>query len=241
MKHRADFYKISVSTILMIFFIISSCKDSRGIETEIPELNFKVANNNGFELPEGWQATLWAESPDLYNPTNMDVDVKGRVWVTEAVNYRGFNNSAEKRLSFEKGDRVMILEDTDGDGISDSSKVFVQDKDLVAPMGIAVIGNKVLVSCAPNLIVYTDENGDDIPDKKEVFLTGFGGFDHDHSLHSVAAGPDGNGISTLEMPVRIWLRTRQDGNFVLEVYMQEELRTTITIHRHKSVMTDVFG
>ncbi len=191
MGHRIEYNKISVCTILTILFIISSCKDPRGVATEIPELNFKVASNNGFELPEGWQATLWAESPDVYNPTNMDVDVKGRIWVTEAVNYRGFNNDAEKRLSFEKGDRIMILEDTDGDGISDSSKVFVQDKDLVAPMGIAVIGNKVLVSCAPNLIIYTDENGDDIPDKKEVFLTGFGGFDHDHSLHSVAAGPDG--------------------------------------------------
>ncbi len=49
----------------------------------------------------------------------------------------------------------------------------------------------MIVSCAPNLIVYTDENGDDKPDKREVILTGFGGFDHDHSLHSLVAGPDG--------------------------------------------------
>ncbi len=121
----------------------------------------------------------------------MDVDAKGRIWVTEAVNYRDFNNKPDKFLNFEQGDRVVILEDTNGDGVCDSSKVFVQDKDLVAPMGIAVIGNKVLVSCAPTLFVYTDEDGDDKPDKKEVFLTGFGGFDHDHSLHSLVAGPDG--------------------------------------------------
>ncbi|NNE76270.1 MAG: dehydrogenase, partial [Pricia sp.] len=112
-------------------------------------------------------------------------------WVTEAVNYRDFNNDPEKHLSFEKGDRVMILEDTDGDGVSDSSKVFVQDEDLVAPLGIAVVGNKIFVSCAPNLFVYTDEDGDDRPDKKEVFLEGFGGFDHDHSLHALIVGPDG--------------------------------------------------
>jgi putative membrane-bound dehydrogenase-like protein len=61
----------------------------------------------------------------------------------------------------------------------------------VAPLGIAVIGNKVVVSCSPNLIIYTDENGDDKPDKKEIFLTGFGGLDHDHALHSATAGPDG--------------------------------------------------
>ena len=178
---------------LTVVFLISvvSCVEKRLSDYRVPQLDFKTTENNGFIVPNGWEVTLWAESPALYNPTNMDVDAKGRIWVTEAVNYRGFNNDPEKRLHFEKGDRVMILEDSDGDGISDSSKVFVQDKDLVAPMGIAVLGNKVFVSCAPSLIVYTDENGDDVPDKKEVFLKGFGGFDHDHSLHSLIAGPDG--------------------------------------------------
>lgn len=177
-------------TIALLISMVS-CADKRSTEYTTPELDFKTTESNGFVVPEGWEVTLWAESPSLYNPTNMDVDAKGRIWVTEAVNYRNFNNDPDKRLHFEKGDRIMILEDTDGDGVSDSSKVFVQDNDLVAPMGIAVLGNKVFVSCAPSLIVYTDENGDDVPDKKEVFLTGFGGFDHDHSLHSLIAGPDG--------------------------------------------------
>ncbi|EAR02565.1 PVC-type heme-binding CxxCH protein [Maribacter sp. HTCC2170] len=190
-KHIGNTKIVHILFVWMLCSILLSCKDSRTASFETPQLDFKTGDSNGFILPEEWQVTLWAESPDLYNPTNIDVDIKGRIWVTEAVNYREFNNASDKRLSFEKGDRIMILEDTDGDGVSDSSKVFVQDKDLVAPMGIAVIGNKVVVSCAPNLIVYTDENGDDVPDKKEIFLTGFGGFDHDHSLHSVIAGPDG--------------------------------------------------
>ncbi len=145
----------------------------------------------GLYLPGDLVATLWAQSPMLYNPTNIDVDYKGRIWVTEAVNYRTFNNDSTRNRHHREGDRVMILEDTNGDGKADTSKVFVQDKDLVAPVGIAVIGNKTVVSCSPNLIVYTDENGDDIPDKKEIMLTGFGGRDHDHSLHAVFAGPDG--------------------------------------------------
>lgn len=150
-------------------------------------------DNNTLYLPDDLDATLWAETPMLHNPTNMDVDYKGRIWITEAVDYRNFNTKPGERINNEqKGDRVVILEDTDGDGKADKSKVFVQDKDLVAPLGIAVIGKKVIVSAAPNLIVFTDENGDDIPDKKEVLLTGFGGVDHDHSLHSVTAGPDGN-------------------------------------------------
>ncbi|GAB3892556.1 hypothetical protein GCM10028825_32720 [Spirosoma agri] len=127
----------------------------------------------------------------FYNPTNMDIDAQGRVWVTEAVNYRKFNNKASDRLDHPDGERVMILEDTDGDGKADNSKVFVQDPDLVSPMGIAIIGDKVIVSCSPNIVVYTDANGDDKPDKKEIFLTGFGGLDHDHGLHAVTAGPDG--------------------------------------------------
>ena len=192
---RPVFDKISIELrvrlVLLTAIFLGACGDHRRADYDTISLDFKKEANNNFFLPEGWQVTLWAESPLFYNPTNMDIDIKGRIWVTEAVNYRDFRNKPENRLNFEAGDRVMILEDTDGDGVCDSSKVFVQDKDLVAPLGIAVIGNKVLVSCAPTLYIYTDEDGDDIPDKKEVFLTGFGGFDHDHSLHSLAAGPDG--------------------------------------------------
>lgn len=142
-------------------------------------------------LPEGLEATVWAASPMLFNPTNMDIDHKGRIWVTEAVNYRDFNNHAAGKLRHPAGDRIMILEDTDHDGKADRSKVFVEDTLLRSPLGIAVIGNKVIVSCSPSVIVYTDEDGDDRPDKREIFLTGFGGLDHDHGLHAFTAGPDG--------------------------------------------------
>jgi putative membrane-bound dehydrogenase-like protein len=143
-------------------------------------------------LPDDLEAVVWAESPLLYNPTNIDVDARGRLWVTEAVNYRNFNNDSTVFPHHPKGDRVLILEDTDRDGVADKSTVFVQDEDLISPLGIAVIGNKVYVSCSPNLIVFTDDNGDDVPDRKEILLTGFGGYDHDHSLHSLVGGPDGN-------------------------------------------------
>jgi putative membrane-bound dehydrogenase-like protein len=155
--------------------------------------SFAVAEDSSrLYVPDDLEATLWAEAPLFYNPTNMDIDARGRVWITEAVNYRDFNTKPAERLSHrQKGDRVMILEDKDGDGKAESSKVFVEDTLLTSPLGIAVIGNKTIVSCAPNLIIYTDQDGDDKPDSREVFLTGFGGFDHDHSLHSLIAGPDG--------------------------------------------------
>lgn len=153
-------------------------------------------NDTFFTPGSDLDVTLWAESPMLFNPTAMDVDHRGRVWVTEGVNYRTFrkpdgNQPDAVEFRHPKGDRVLILEDTDGDGTADSTKVFVQDKDLVCPLGIAVLGNRVFVSSSPNLIVYTIDESGDLPAGKEIFLTGFGGFDHDHGLHSVVAGPDG--------------------------------------------------
>ena len=158
-------------------------------------LHFKpkmpLQDNLGLFLPEDLEVSLWAESPLFFNPTNMDVDAKGRIWVTEAVNYRNFNNDSTKVLHHEKGDRIIILEDTNKDGKADKSTIFTEDRDLVSPLGIAVIGNKIVVSCSPNLIVYTDVDGDDKPDQKDILLTGFGGYDHDHALHAVVGGPDG--------------------------------------------------
>jgi len=142
-----------------------------------------------FAVPEGFELTVWAQAPQLRNPTNMDVDAQGRIWVTEGVNYR---RHAGRDAA---GDRIVVLEDTDGDGVADSSHVFVQEPALIAPLGIAVLDNKIIVSNAPDLIVYTDVDRnarfDPAVDRREVLLTGFNGRNHDHALHSVTFGPDG--------------------------------------------------
>ncbi len=143
----------------------------------------------GFAVPEGFEITVWAQAPMLRNPTNMDVDYKGRIWVAEGVNYRNHEDRDKA------GDRIVVLEDTDGDGVADSSHVFIQEPDLGAPLGIAVLDNKIIVANAPDLIVYTDVDRnarwDAAVDKREVLLTGFNGRNHDHALHSVTFGPDG--------------------------------------------------
>ncbi len=149
-----------------------------------------------FEIEAGLEVRLWADTPQLYNPTAIDVDARGRIWVAEAVNYRQWQGR-NPGLHHDAGDRIVILEDTDGDGVCDSSKVFVQEQELVAPLGICVAGKQVIVSCSPDLIVYTDTDGDDKPDKREVLLTGFGGRDHDHGLHSFVQGPEGEWYGTV--------------------------------------------
>ncbi len=138
-----------------------------------------------FTVPEGLEVTLWATSPMLFNPTNIDFDAQGRLYVAEGVNYRGKGGRRKE------GDRIVVLEDSDHDGKADKSSVFVQEPALASPLGVAVIDGKVVVSQPPDLLVYSDAEGDLKPEKREVLLTGFNGRQHDHSLHSVTAGPDG--------------------------------------------------
>ena len=158
------------------------------------EKEFPHVPASSFVVPEGFEVSVWAKSPMFYNPTNMDIDDKGRVWVAEGKNYRIFRNKKLKEMD-PKGDRIMVLSDTNGDVKADKSHVFVQEPALISPLGIAVIDNKVVVSQPPTLLVYTDVNRDAVfdpkVDKREVLLTGFGGQDHDHSLHAVTTGPNG--------------------------------------------------
>ena len=143
-----------------------------------------------FSVPAGCSVSLWAESPLFYNPTAIDIDPQGRVWVTEAVNYRQWDGRNPGR-HHDAGDRVMVVEDRDGDGVAETSTVFAQDEDLVSPLGICWLPDKVLVSCSPTVWAYYDDDGDLHADRKEVFLTGFGGKNHDHGAHSFSIGPDG--------------------------------------------------
>ena len=132
--------------------------------------------------------TLWASEPLLVNPTNFDIDERGRVWFIESVNYRSDLKSKPKNDL--AGDRIVILEDTDGDGQADHRKVFDQHQEMLAPLGISVLGNKVVVSQSPDLFVYTKDEDDRIV-SKETLLTGWSGVDHDHGLHVVLFGHDG--------------------------------------------------
>lgn len=137
---------------------------------------------------DGLEVSLFASEPMVVNPPNIDVDARGRVWSTEGANYRVWQKWGKLRP---EGDRIVILEDTNGDGVADKQKVFYQGHDVNTALGICKLGNKVFVSCAPNVLVFTDDNGDDVPDKKEILFTGISGVDHDHGVHAFVFGPDG--------------------------------------------------
>ena len=145
-----------------------------------------------FQVPEGFEVTVWAASPLLHNPTNIDIDRDGRIWVAEGVRYRSHHARRPE------GDRIVVVQDTDGDGKADREHTFVQEPALIAPLGVSVIDNKIIVAQPPDFIVYTDVDRnlrfDPAVDKREVLLTGFQGINHDHSLHSVTVGPDGKWV-----------------------------------------------
>jgi len=141
------------------------------------------------KTPDDLTATLFAAEPLLSSPADIDVDARGRLWVCEVVNYRG------KKETRPEGDRILVLEDTDGDGKADKQTVFYQGRDIDSALGICVIGEgpgrKAIVSCAPDVFVFHDDDGDLKADRKETLFTKTGQPQHDHSVHAFVVGPDG--------------------------------------------------
>jgi putative membrane-bound dehydrogenase-like protein len=134
------------------------------------------------KVADGFEVKLFAAEPMIVNPIAIDVDTFGRVWVTEGTKYR-------KNVANPPDDKLKVLEDTDGDGVADKMTVFAAD--LNAAMGVCVAGSKIYVPESPNLYVYEDKNNDLVPDgPRTVLLTGFGGKNHDHGVHSQVFGPD---------------------------------------------------
>lgn len=139
----------------------------------------------GLDVYEGLEATLMAAEPLLLSPSSIDVDHLGRVWVCEVMNYRRHNGRRPE------GDRILILEDSNGDGVFDKQKVFYQGNDIDSAHGVCVLGNRVIVSAGDDVFSLYDDDGDDKSDRKELLFTKIGGRQHDHGIHAVHFGPDG--------------------------------------------------
>lgn len=152
-----------------------------------------VAN---LDVAPGLQVTLFAAEPDIANITNIDIDAKGRLWACDVKNYRW----EKRKLSAPtrpEGDRILVLEDKDGDGKCDAQTVFYQGRDIDSAHGVCVLGNRVIVSALDKVQVFYDDNGDlkaDVVDgnvKRDVLFSGISGAQHDHGIHAFICGPDG--------------------------------------------------
>jgi putative membrane-bound dehydrogenase-like protein len=136
------------------------------------------------KVPDGFRVISSASEPDVLQPIAMALDSKGRVWIAEAYEY-------PIRAPEGKGrDRILIFEDTDGDGKLDKRKVFAEGLNLVSGLEVGFGG--VWVGAAPYLLFIPDRNGDDVPDgKPEILLDGWGYQDTHETLNAFIWGPDG--------------------------------------------------
>jgi putative membrane-bound dehydrogenase-like protein len=183
-------YLIGIILLMPVTFLVAADRPG-GRQRPPPEHTHgpaaAAADVKKLNVAQGLEATLFAAEPNIVNLCDLDVDERGRVWVTEGANYRKWANPPLRP----EGDRIVICEDTNRDGSADKFTTFYQGTDINSALGICVLGNKVIVSSAPNVFVFTDENGDGTADKKEVLFTGISGVQHDHAVHAFVFGPDG--------------------------------------------------
>jgi putative membrane-bound dehydrogenase-like protein len=138
-------------------------------------------------LPPGFKATVFAAEPDIRQPIHLTTDTRGRLWVAECYTY------AESKVNYAKDqrDRIVILEDTDGDGRHDKRTVFWDKADKLTSVEVGFGG--VWALCAPKLLFIPDKNGDDVPDGEPVVI--LDGWEDNTIRHNIVNGlkwgPDG--------------------------------------------------
>ncbi len=150
-------------------------------------------------VPPGFKVDLIAGEPDLHQPIAFTWDDRGRLWVVEAFTYPKRNkekgpiipaNPDRKGGGDREGDRILILEDTDGDGTFDKKTVFIEGLNLVS--GIELGFGGVWVGAAPYLLfIPIDKTGDKPAGEPKILLDGWGYEDTHETLNSFIWGPDG--------------------------------------------------
>jgi len=138
-------------------------------------------------VPDGYKVELFAserEFPDLANPVQMSFDDRGRLWVAVMPTYPHWKPGDDK-----PNDKLIILEDTDGDYKADKQITWAEG--LHIPVGFEFAPEGVYVSQGTNFKLLTDTDGDDKADKEEIILSGFDDHDTHHVISAFCADPSG--------------------------------------------------
>ena len=142
---------------------------------------------SSFKLPDGYKIELFAseqEFENLANPSQLAFDNQGRLWVSVMPTYPHYKPGDPK-----PNDKLIILEDTNGDGKADKETVFTDDLHL--PLGFEFAPEGVYVSQGTELVLLRDTNGDDRCDVKEIVMAGFDDHDTHHAISAFCADPSG--------------------------------------------------
>ncbi|MGJ8655181.1 MAG: PVC-type heme-binding CxxCH protein [Akkermansiaceae bacterium] len=138
-------------------------------------------------VAKGYEMKLFAseaEFPNLANPAQISFDNKGRLWVSVMPSYPHWRIGDPKPQ-----DKLIIYEDTDGDGKADKETIFADDLHL--PIGFEFTPEGVVVSQTGSLVLLKDTNGDDKYDEKEILLNGFSTHDTHHNISAFTNDPSG--------------------------------------------------
>lgn len=138
-----------------------------------------------FGVAEGLEVTLFAENPMLFKPIQINWDPQGRLWVASSRVY------PQIRPGQEAEDSVVVLEDTDGDGVAEKSTVFADG--LLIPTSVVPDGKGgCYVGASHQLLHFADTDGDGRADRRSIVLSSFGTEDTHHNLHTLRWGYDGH-------------------------------------------------
>lgn len=151
-----------------------------------------------FDLDANLEISLYAENPLLAKPIHMNFDAQGRLWVASSEVY------PQIKPGQEANDKIVVLEDKDGDGRAESSLVFADG--LLIPTGVAPGDGGVYVGQSTELLHFKDLNDDGKADERRVVLSGFGTEDTHHILHTLRWGEDGQ----LYMNQSIYIHTHTE-------------------------------
>ncbi len=136
-----------------------------------------------FQVAEGFEVNLFATDPMVVKPIQMNWDAQGRLWVVSSTIYPHLKPGETAN------DKILIIEDTDRDGIADKSTVFAEG--LLTPTGLLPGDGGVYVANSTEILHLKDTNGDGKADETNRILTGFGTGDTHHLIHTFRWGPDG--------------------------------------------------
>lgn len=178
-------------------------------KAETPKYLYGQDALDKFKMAPGYQINLFAsevEFPELANPVQISFDNKGRLWVAVMPTYPHWKPGDPK-----PNDKLIILEDTNGDGKADKQTTFADGLQL--PLGFELAPEGVYLSQGTNFMLLKDTNGDDVADTREILLSGFDDHDTHHAHHAYTTDPSGaiymgegvflvNDIETSYGPVR---------------------------------------
>lgn len=151
--------------------------------TDIPVPN-PAAEQKAMKLDEAAALNLFASDPDISKPIQMNFDSSGGVWIASSEVY------PQIKPGEVANDKIIVLRDTDGDGVADKRTVFADG--LLIPTGVAPDSpHSAYVVDSTRLIYFEDTDGDGKADRQRVVLSGFGTEDTHHLVHTLRFGPDG--------------------------------------------------